>query len=57
MLEIIRDEIDSPDFWVGTDIQNDARWLYQLDQLEIAELDPALQAVKAAGRLARAMTR
>ncbi len=48
MLEIIRDEIDSPDFWVGPDIQHDARWLYELDELEIAELDAALQAVKAA---------
>jgi len=49
MIEIIRDEIDSPDCWVGPEIQHDGRWLYELDDDEIAELDAALQAVKAAG--------
>ncbi|MBO6782780.1 MAG: TauD/TfdA family dioxygenase [Alphaproteobacteria bacterium] len=49
MVEIIRDEIRSPDCWVGPEIQDDPRWFYQLEDDEIAELDAALQAVRKAG--------
>ncbi len=49
MIEIIRDNIDSPDCWVGPDIQDDDRWLYTLGDDDIAELDAALRAVKDAG--------
>jgi hypothetical protein len=49
MIEIIRDEISSPDTWVGPDIQNDPRWLYELSPDEIAEIDAALQTAKTAG--------
>lgn len=47
MTEIIREHITTPDAWVGPNIQNDDRWLYQLNKTDIAELDAALQAVKA----------
>lgn len=49
MYEIIREHITVPDAWVGPDIQNDDRWLYQLTAADIAEIDAALQAVKANG--------
>ena len=49
MTEIIRETITTPDAWVGPQIQSDDRWLYHLSEDEIAELDSALQTVKAAG--------
>jgi hypothetical protein len=49
MIEIVRDEITSADAWVGPAIQDDPRWLYELSDDEIAEIDTALQAAKAAG--------
>ncbi|MEH6753550.1 MAG: TauD/TfdA family dioxygenase [Alphaproteobacteria bacterium] len=49
MTEIIREHITTPDAWVGPKIQADDRWLYLLNDAEIAEIDSALQAVKAAG--------
>lgn len=49
MTEVIREHITTPDAWVGPDIQNDDRWLYLLNDTEIAEIDSALQTVKAAG--------
>lgn len=47
MTEIIREHITTPDTWVGPEIQNDDRWLYLLEDAEIAEIDSALQTVKA----------
>ena len=49
MVEVIREPIDTPDAWVGPDIQGDPRWLHMLSDAEVAEIDAALQAVKAAG--------
>lgn len=49
MVEIIREKITTPDSWVGPDIQDDPRWLYQLTQEDLQEIDAALQAAKAAG--------
>lgn len=49
MIEIITDEITTPDAWVGPEIQNDERWLYELTDTDVAELDAALETVKAAG--------
>ncbi|MBT5570988.1 MAG: TauD/TfdA family dioxygenase, partial [Alphaproteobacteria bacterium] len=49
MTEIIRETITTPDAWAGPQIQSDDRWLYHLSEDEIAELDSALQTVKAAG--------
>jgi hypothetical protein len=49
MTEIIRETITTPDAWVGPQIQSDDRWLYQLNEDEIAEIDSALQTVKKAG--------
>lgn len=49
MIEIIRDEIATPDTWVGPEIQEDSRWLYELSEDEIEEIDGALQTIKAAG--------
>ena len=49
MTEIIREPITLPDAWVGPAIQDDPRWLYQLSDADIEEIDSALQAVKAQG--------
>ena len=49
MVEVIREPIDTPDAWVGPEIQGDPRWLHILSDAEVAEIDAALQAVKAAG--------
>ncbi|MBS29514.1 MAG: hypothetical protein CL566_11455 [Alphaproteobacteria bacterium] len=49
MVEIIRDKITSTDAWVGPEIQNDERWLYELTDGDVAELDSALEAIKSAG--------
>ena len=49
MLEIIREHITTPDTWVGPEIQDDDRWLHELTETEIAEIDSALDSVKAAG--------
>ncbi len=49
MVEVIREPIDTPDAWVGPEIQGDPRWLHMLSDAEVAEIDAALQAVKAAG--------
>ena len=49
MVEIIHEPITSPDAWLGPDIQNDARWLYELTRDDVAELDAALEGVKSAG--------
>ena len=49
MVEIIRDKITTPDAWVGPEIQSDERWLHQLSDAEINEIDAALLTVKSAG--------
>ncbi len=49
MVEIIREKITTTDAWVGPDVQDDPRWLYQLTQEDLQEIDDALQATKAAG--------
>lgn len=49
MVEIIREEITTPDAWAGPDIQDDPRWLHELTQEELQEIDAALQATKATG--------
>lgn len=48
MVEIIRDKITSTDSWVGPEIQDDERWLYELTDEDVAELHAALESVKSA---------
>lgn len=43
------DPVAGPDAWKGSEIQNDASWLYQLDAAEIAEIDGALQHARRIG--------
>lgn len=49
MVEIIREKITTPDAWAGPDVQDNPRWLYQLTQEDLREIDDALQATMAAG--------
>jgi len=49
MIEIVREEITTPDAWVGPKIQNDDSWIVRLDDADIAEIDAALAHAKAAG--------
>ena len=49
MVEIIRETITTPDAWVGPEIQGDGRWLHELTDGEVDEIDAALAAVKASG--------
>lgn len=49
MTEIVRQEITSPAAWVGPEIAKETNWFYHLDDQAVAEIDTALQSVKAAG--------
>lgn len=49
MSDIMQEKIVEPAAWVGPEIAKETSWFYHLDDTEIAELDTALQEVKAAG--------
>ena len=48
-IETITGELSGPDVWNGPELQNDDSWIVRLDAGDIAEIDAALAAVKAAG--------
>lgn len=48
-IEKVTEQLTGPDVWYGPDIQNDPSWILQLDGDDVAEIDAALAAVKAAG--------
>lgn len=48
-LEMITEELTGPGVWNGPDIQDDQSWIMRLDGDDVAEIDAALAAVKAAG--------
>ncbi|NKB50178.1 MAG: TauD/TfdA family dioxygenase [Alphaproteobacteria bacterium] len=48
-IEMVTEELSGPGVWLGPDIQNDRDWIMQLDGDDVAEIDAALAAVKAAG--------
>jgi len=49
MGEMVREAITDPAAWVGPEIARETHWYYHLDDKMIAEIDAALQSVKAAG--------
>jgi hypothetical protein len=49
MPEILREPVDHPCAWKGPDMARDQSWIRQFSHDEIAELDAALQGVKAKG--------
>ena len=49
--------IDEPSVWLGADIQGQSRWVHRWTDNEIAEIDAALAASKAAGQPLAQMTR
>ena len=53
MTEMVRQEITAPAAWIGPEIEKETHWYYHLDDKAIAELDAALQTVKASGRTIR----
>jgi len=49
MTDVVRETIKDPAAWVGPEIAKETSWYYFLDDKAIAEIDSALQSVKAAG--------
>ena len=45
----ILEPLAGPAVWVGPELQDDGSWIMQLDAADIAEIDAALAAAKAAG--------
>ena len=48
MTEVIRTELAGPDVWLGPEIQHDPGWTWTLSSAELAEIDRALAAARAA---------
>lgn len=49
MATVLRERVDMPAAWTGSDIRDKDDWIYRLSETEIAELDAALQSVKEKG--------
>ncbi len=48
-IEMVTEKLTGPGVWYGPDIQNDQNWVMHFDGADVAEIDAALAAVKAAG--------
>ncbi|MDH3737909.1 MAG: TauD/TfdA family dioxygenase, partial [Alphaproteobacteria bacterium] len=48
-IEMVTEPLTGPGVWYGPDIQDDESWIMRLDDDDVAEIDAALAAVKAAG--------
>lgn len=51
MADVMREKITDTAAWIGPEIQNDDSWIMRLDGTEVAEVDAALTALKASGRM------
>lgn len=49
MTETVSHRITTPDAWRGPDIQNDPRWIFELDSAALDEIDAALAFARASG--------
>ena len=49
MSEVQRRQITDPAAWIGSEIGRETSWYYHLSDDAVAEIDAALQSVKAAG--------
>jgi hypothetical protein len=49
MTDVVREKITDSAAWIGPEIAKETHWYYHLDDKAVAEIDAALESVKAAG--------